>query len=70
MSKTPSQKYAAELWRREQQEAEWTDESRHKACYLVKYLRDIGDTKNEVAELKLKEIRRLADEMYNALQHI
>jgi hypothetical protein len=69
MAKSTAQKEAAELWRREQQEEEWAEESRLKARYLVKYLRDVGDTKNAEAESKLNEIRKLADKLFDLLEN-
>lgn len=69
MAKSTAQKEAADLWRREQQEEEWAEVSRLKARYLVKYLRDVGDTKNAEAESKLDEIRKLADELFDLLEN-
>ena len=69
MAKSTAQKEAADLWRREQQEAEWAEESRLKGRYLQKWLRDIGDMKHPEAEAKLREIRRLADELKDLLEN-
>lgn len=62
------QREAAELWRREERERELTEESRSRARYLQKWLRDQGDTKVPEAEAKLKEIRKLADELFDILE--
>lgn len=65
---TPEEE-AADLWRREQQEEARAEESQLKARHRVKYLRDVGDTKNAEAESKLNKIRKLADELSNLLEN-
>lgn len=68
MAKTTQQKEAALLWQAEQQEAEAIASSRALARYLQKWLRDIGKTGDEVADAKLAEIRRLAQEVHDLLE--
>ena len=70
MAKSTAQKEAADIWRREQQEEEWAEGSRLKARYLVRYLSDVGDTKNAEAESKLNEIRKLADKSGMQVQRL
>jgi hypothetical protein len=62
------QREAAELWRRGEREKKQAEESRYRARYLQKWLRDQGDTKVPAAESKLKEIRKLADELSKILE--
>ena len=69
MAKSTAQKEAADLWRREQQEEEWAEESRSKGRYLQRWLRDIGDMKHPEAEAKLREIKKLADELKDLLEN-
>ena len=67
MSKSSKQKESAALWYSEQEEEKWVEESRHKARYLEKYLRDIGDIKNDEAETLLNQIKILAKDLNRVL---
>jgi hypothetical protein len=70
MAKSTAQKEAADLWRHEQQEEEWAEESRSRGRYLQKWLRDIGDMKHPDAEAKLREIKKLANELKDILENV
>jgi len=60
MAKTPQQKEAAELWRREQQELEWMAKDRSKAYYLPKYIRDICNTGDVELNALVDEMRKIS----------
>ncbi len=67
MALTPAQKEAAAEWRREESNLKWIEESRSRARYLQKYVRDIGNIDHPEAEDKLSQIRQLADEINDLL---
>ena len=57
------QREAADLWRREEQEKRDQEESRDKAYYLYKGLRDIGDTGSDELDQMINEIKKIADKI-------
>jgi len=68
MKMSVQQKEAAKLWKWEEEEAKYAEESRFHASYLSKWLRDnVGNTKVPEADKILEEIRGLADKLKNIL---
>jgi hypothetical protein len=68
MAKTTQQKEAALIWHAEQQEAEAVSDSISKAACLYKIVREVGSTKNEEWDEKLRQIRALAGELEDQIR--
>ena len=68
MALNSKQKEQADLWRQSILDEQYAEQSKDKALYLWKYLRNIGDTMNPEVEQRLSKIRKLVDEIKNILE--